>query len=364
MQSDFDEREDLETPKITVCVAAYNVKPYLCECLDSLADQSLKDAEFIIVDDGSTDGSSAICDVYAQKDPRFHVIHHKKNQGLMLARKTGIKQAKGEYLIFLDGDDRLASRSALSSLAERLEVEKVDVLRFCVECFGENAKIVKSMQLGLRHHPYVALSGTLSVLQMLFKQQIFPWCVWCQSYRTEIAKKAAQFCPNEKQTMAEDVFWSFALISLAKSFKWIQTDPIYSYRVGTGISTSIVTLGKFEHLSMQHRVADWLKAFVESMQLGDVYLDLVESARETLIMCAARALLALPRDERGRGFELFIRWGHHAQIYEAIQRAQIEVADTRKLYTFKAFRLWALGRVAFSRDARHYYRRQLLIFLR
>lgn len=360
MQRKSCERDDLGTPKISVCVAAYNVKPYLAECLDSLAAQTLKEVEFIIVDDGSTDGTGSICDAYAQNDRRFRVIHHEENRGLMLARKTGISHAKGKYLIFLDGDDRLASQDALSLLAERLKLEKVDVVRFCVECFGENSKRVQSAQRWLRYRPLEAMNGTLGVLRMIFDKQVVPWNVWSQAYRTEIARKAAQFCPDEKQTMAEDVFWSFLLISLAKTFKWIQTDPIYSYRIGSGISTTAVTIVKFDQLSMQHRVADWLKVFVDSLRLGNDYLNLVDLIRKTLIRNAARCFIELPMDERGRGFEMITRWGHQAEIGEAIQLVRMEGLNTRKLYSFTAFRLWILGRVAFTRNARHNYRAQLV----
>lgn len=363
IQSQTCRLDDLETPKITLCVAVYNVEPYLAECLDSLAAQSLREVEFIIVDDGSTDGSGSICDMYAQNDPRFHVIHHEKNQGLMLARKTGICRAKGQYLMFLDGDDRLASPKALCSLAERLEIEKVDVLRFCVECFGENAKRVQSVQRWLSYRPVEAQNGNLSVLRLMFESQRLNWSAVCHAYRTEIAKKATSFCPDEKITMAEDVFWSFILISLSKSYKWIQTEPVFSYRIGSGISTTSVTVDKFEQLTMQCRVPDWLKIFVDSMQFGNEYLALVDTIRKTLTRNAARCFIELPISERGRGFELLARWGHLGQLAEAIQHVRMEGVNTRKLYSFEAFQLWILGRIAFSRTARHGYRARLIELL-
>lgn len=354
------ERDCFVFPKITVCVAAYNVKPYLAECLESLAEQFLRDVEFIVVDDGSTDGSAQICDAYAQKDPRFHVIHHEKNQGLMLARKTGICHAKGEYLMFLDGDDRLASPSVLSSLAERLEIENVDVLRFCVECFGENAKRVHSVQRWLNHRPAEKPNGTLGVLRLMFESQTLNWSAVCHAYKAEIAKKAIAFCPDEKITMAEDFFWSFVLISLAKTYRWTQTEPVFSYRIGSGISTTSVTVAKFDQLTRQCRVPDLLKNFVDSMQFGDEYLALVDTIRKTLTRNAARCFIELPMDERGRGFELLSRWGHLGQIAEAIQNVRMEGVNTRKLYSLQAFRLWVLGRITLSKETRQNYRAQLI----
>ena len=90
---------------VSVIIPVYNVLPFLKEALDSVVNQTYKDIEIIIVDDGSTDGSAAVCDEY-KKDPRIIVIHQ-KNQGLSIARNTGLDIAKGDYIAFLDSDDVL-----------------------------------------------------------------------------------------------------------------------------------------------------------------------------------------------------------------------------------------------------------------
>lgn len=94
------------SPFFSIIIPVYNVAPYLRECLDSVLAQTLTDWEAICVDDGSTDGSGAILDEYAAKDKRFRVIHQ-KNAGVSAARNTALDTAKGEWLIFLDGDDIL-----------------------------------------------------------------------------------------------------------------------------------------------------------------------------------------------------------------------------------------------------------------
>ena len=94
----------IENPKVSVIVPVYNVKPYLERCIDSLISQSLKEIEIILVDDGSTDGSAAICDDYARRDERIVVIH-KQNGGVSSARNVGIDFAKGDYIMFVDSDD-------------------------------------------------------------------------------------------------------------------------------------------------------------------------------------------------------------------------------------------------------------------
>lgn len=91
-------------PQISVIVPIYNVDSYLDNCITSIINQTFRDLEIILIDDGSTDNSSSICDNYANNDTRIIVIH-KKNEGLSKARNTGIKIAKGKYISFVDGDD-------------------------------------------------------------------------------------------------------------------------------------------------------------------------------------------------------------------------------------------------------------------
>lgn len=89
---------------VSIIVPVYNVEKYVERCLQTLMQQTYENIEIIIVDDGSPDRSGAICDEYALKDPRIHVIHQ-MNQGISGARNTGLEAAKGEFLAFVDSDD-------------------------------------------------------------------------------------------------------------------------------------------------------------------------------------------------------------------------------------------------------------------
>ena len=91
---------------ISVIIPVYNTAPWLPACLDSVAAQTLRDIQVILVDDGSTDGSGAICEAFAQKDGRFSVLH-KENGGVASAVAAGLRAAEGAYVGFLDSDDWL-----------------------------------------------------------------------------------------------------------------------------------------------------------------------------------------------------------------------------------------------------------------
>lgn len=119
--------------KFSIVIPVYNVEPYLRECLDSVLNQSYADWEVVCVNDGSTDGSTAILEEYALKDVRFNIITQ-PNGGLSAARNTGIKEAKGDYILFLDSDDWL-EHDALQVLSEHLKGE--DMLCFSGKRFFE-----------------------------------------------------------------------------------------------------------------------------------------------------------------------------------------------------------------------------------
>lgn len=95
----------MDAPFFSIIVAVYNVAPYLKACVRSILAQPVKNYEVILVDDGSTDGSGAVCDVFAKKAGRRVSVIHKENGGLSSARNAGIRKALGTYILFVDGDD-------------------------------------------------------------------------------------------------------------------------------------------------------------------------------------------------------------------------------------------------------------------
>lgn len=103
----------------SIVAPVYNVEKYLRECVQSVISQEFKSYELILIDDGSTDSSGELCDIYAQKYTNIISVHQ-TNAGLSEARNTGIRKAKGKYLVFLDSDDML-SKNALSNLYKNIE---------------------------------------------------------------------------------------------------------------------------------------------------------------------------------------------------------------------------------------------------
>lgn len=132
--------------KLSIIVPVYNVAPYLRKCVNSLLSQDYEDYEIILIDDGSTDGSGAICDEYAQRvnseEGRVNSIKviHRENGGLSAARNAGLSAAKGEYVCFVDSDDYWQP-NVLRGLIEQVERESLDVLRFDYQNVNERYEV-------------------------------------------------------------------------------------------------------------------------------------------------------------------------------------------------------------------------------
>lgn len=115
--------------KFSVVIPVYKVEEYLDQCVQSVLQQTYSNLEIILVDDGSPDRCGAMCDHWAEKDDRIRVVHQ-ENGGLSAARNTGIRNATGDYILFLDSDDWWETDTVLDTIAKQLEQTPVDVLSF------------------------------------------------------------------------------------------------------------------------------------------------------------------------------------------------------------------------------------------
>ena len=127
---------------VTVVLPIYNVEKYLNRCIESVVSQTYSNIEIILVDDGSTDNCPAMCDEWAKKDSRIKVIH-KENQGLGMARNTGIENAQGEYICFFDSDDFIA-RETIEKAYNSANNEKADICQFGINFADENGNVIHS----------------------------------------------------------------------------------------------------------------------------------------------------------------------------------------------------------------------------
>lgn len=133
----MNESKQKKSSLISIIVPVYNTEQMLKRCLDSIVNQTYSPLEIVLIDDGSTDGSGAICDSYMQQDNRIRVFHI-KNQGLVNARKVGVSAATGDYVSFIDSDDYIDS-DAVESMYHMTENGEIDMVG--CGCFLDNRGI-------------------------------------------------------------------------------------------------------------------------------------------------------------------------------------------------------------------------------
>ncbi len=154
---------------ISVIIPVYNVEEYLRECVDSVLNQTYKNLEIILVDDGSTDSSGEICDEYLEKDERITVIHQ-KNGGLSAARNTGFSETNGNYVYFVDSDDYIDEKT-LEILLETAEKDNSDIVFFDAISFADTYDFTVNQNY-LRKNKYLTGNG-IAVFSELTKNKEF-----------------------------------------------------------------------------------------------------------------------------------------------------------------------------------------------
>ena len=201
---------------ISIIVPVYNVEQYLEKCVDSIINQTYKNLEIILVDDGATDSSSKLCDKLAKIDNRIKV-YHKENGGLSDARNYGVERATGDYIGFVDSDDYIDAEM-YEKLYEAIKKENVDV----AEC---NLKIIypEREELFTEQNYYNVCTKQEYLEEYLKIEKIFG-SVWTKLISRKIAKEL--LFPKGK--LYEDTYYAYDLINVANSFVLIDS-PSYNY---------------------------------------------------------------------------------------------------------------------------------------
>lgn len=170
-------------PIISVIVPVYKVEPYLHKCVDSILDQTYKNLEVILVDDGSPDNCGAICDAYASQDNRVKVIH-KENGGLSSARNAGLDMMNGAYVGFVDSDDWIEPQMYEVLLDLMLHYDAQMALGGVADevLCDETVRTVKTSDYG--HTPFA--EDSISAIKRFFQGS---WAAWDKLYQAELFKE-------------------------------------------------------------------------------------------------------------------------------------------------------------------------------
>ena len=171
-------------PLVSIIVPVYNVEKYLDRCLTSIVNQTYKNIEIIVIDDGSTDSSTLKCDEWSQKDSRIKVIHQ-ENQGIACTRNTGIKNISGKYFIAIDSDDHIYL-NAIEYLVNALEESSSDVAMYKFY-FSFNQKMPRKMPKSKRPLKYYIREGW-GISEEVFLSMDYQTFFWNKMWRSEAVK--------------------------------------------------------------------------------------------------------------------------------------------------------------------------------
>lgn len=205
----------MEQPLISVIVPVYKVEPYLDKCISSVVNQTYKNLEIILVDDGSPDNCPAMCDAWAEKDSRIRVLHQ-RNQGGGAARNAGLDLASGSLIAFVDSDDYIAP-DMYAHLYTLLE-QGVDIAECSyVEVVGDDAVFA----CGYETHSYTVQEAMEEHIQ----DRVFRQLIWNKLYRRHVMD-GIRF-PTDKKI--DDEFFTYRVLGNANALIY-STKVCYAYR--------------------------------------------------------------------------------------------------------------------------------------
>ena len=207
----------METALISVIVPVYNVAQYLEKSIASIQQQTYQNLEIILVDDGATDESGRLCEKIAEQDERV-LVYHKENEGLSQARNDGLKQAHGDYVIFIDSDDYIHPEM-IASLYQQLVKEDADVSSCGVMNVYANSE---SPQTENQDDYFVCDTETF-LREYLIGEKI-PGTICNKLIKKEIAAQLT----FPKGLIYEDAYYHFDLIKVAKKYV-VNSNPYYYY---------------------------------------------------------------------------------------------------------------------------------------
>ena len=302
----------MEQPLITIIIPVYKVEAYLDRSVQSVVDQTYKNLEIILVDDGSPDNCPAMCDAWAQKDERIRVIHQ-ANGGLSAARNAGIDAATGDYLVFVDSDDTIHP-DCVRLLQTGIQDSDIAMARY--DCIAQGQKPNNAPLLSADHN----LITGIDAIKHQFDREHEPWqfvTVCCKLYRTELFD-GIRF-PTGR--LFEDEYTTYQLYFKAEMITDFPQTILYHYFDNSSGITHNLELNKyFDEYDAQAERIEFFKSenCMELVNLG--LLHFLHSAQWHMLECQTQTPdLDEPRRRRFR------------QLY----RRFFEEARKRKLISFQ-----------------------------
>lgn len=262
---------------ITVVVPVYNVEKYLKKCIESIINQTYKNLEIILVDDGSPDNCGKICDDYKKQDSRIKVIH-KKNGGLSDARNAGIDIANGEYITFIDSDDYIDD-DYVELLYNAIVKDKTDMVISSHKVIYDNGTILEKAT-GER-----SILNSKEVLKRILYDEGIDLSAWAKLYKIELFRKVRY----PKERLFEDAATTYKLVDKCKNIS-IVSKSTYNYMIRENSITN---------LNFSEKKLDLIKSTEEMCDyVQNKYPDLEIACNRRLMYAYLSTLTQLARSKK------------------------------------------------------------------
>lgn len=268
-------------PVISVIVPIYNVETYLDRCVSSIVNQTYRNLEIILVDDGSPDSSPDMCDVWAEKDSRIKVIH-KTNGGLSDARNAGMAAATGELMGFVDSDDWV-SPDMYQLLFDRMMIDESDIAACGVEMVWEDDTPSRLLTPSGN-----CILSQFEAMKAIIQESWLKLPVWYKLYKTEMIRDIS----FPKGKYHEDAFWSYQAIGKAKCVS-VFDKPCYFYTQRSGsIMGNTYSLKRLDGLDAKIIQERYIREHFPGL-IDEMHFNLLFSCIYAMQQC----LKFLPKDE-------------------------------------------------------------------
>ena len=295
-------------PTVSIIIPAYNAEATLDRCLESILSQSFRDIEVVCILDGSTDGSAGILSRWADKDERVHAFAFEKNNGIVQAMKVGLRESKGEYVMFADADDRLLPGACETAL-KLIEEIKTDIVQFSVD-FESRQEDAESLALFKRvFRSRLMESHGTNILYDCFVNHRFMHNLWNKIYRASVCREAVEAMPEIQLHHYTDQYLSFFILFFAKSFRSVSTKPCYRYHFGGGVSTQTPDSEQFKSLCEVSKTLPLMEKFLRDRNAYDTNVSVLDAIRTSLRTDILNKLLTIPTLNREIMLTALESWG-------------------------------------------------------
>lgn len=228
----------------SILIPVYNTSKFLRQCLDSILIQQIVDYEVIIVNDGSTDNSLEICKEYEKKDKRFTVINQ-ENSGLLLTRRTAIKQSQGKYLLFLDSDDFWEPNTLQSINDALVQNNYPDIVQFNFNQVNETGQFIQKLQRDLPYGTFFYRQSYSDSIYKILVSSDYLNNLCSKAVKREIVDVDNDYQEYRGLSQGEDLLQSLPLIFKSKSIIFVNIF-LYNYRINPISITQNYTIKNFQ----------------------------------------------------------------------------------------------------------------------